>query len=76
MRRSHTATKKAVLSVLQATSKAMSQGSIEKKKDVDIKRATIYRVLNWFYEDGILYRIVGDNGGQCFALCLDCARSS
>ncbi|MEE9361386.1 MAG: transcriptional repressor [Cellulophaga sp.] len=72
MKRRNTATKEAVLSVLNSSGKAMSQGAIEKKIDVDINRATIYRVLNRYCEDGVLHRIVADDGRQYFALCIKC----
>ncbi|UTW61278.1 transcriptional repressor [bacterium SCSIO 12741] len=72
MKRRNTATKEAVLSVLQHTDKAMSQAAIEKKVGIDINRATIYRVLNRFCEDGLLHRIVADDGKQYFALCMKC----
>ncbi|SEL43281.1 Fur family transcriptional regulator, ferric uptake regulator [Aquimarina amphilecti] len=72
MKRRNTATKEAVLSVLNASGKAMSQSAIEKKINVDINRATIYRVLNNYCEDGILHRIVADDGRQYFAICLEC----
>lgn len=39
-----------------------------------IDRATIYRVLNSFSEDGIVHQIVGDDGKQYFALCVQCER--
>ncbi|WP_435524357.1 Fur family transcriptional regulator [Chryseobacterium indoltheticum] len=34
--------------------------------------ATIYRVLNRFCEDGILHRIVAEDGKQYFAVCIKC----
>ena len=51
MKRRNTATKEAVLSVLNSLGKAMSEVAIEKKTDVDINRATIYRVLNRYCDD-------------------------
>ena len=72
MRRRNTATKDAVLSVLTSVGKAMSQSAIEKKVGVDINRATIYRVLNRYCEDGVLHRIAADDGKQYFALCVKC----
>lgn len=71
-KRRNTATKDAVLSVLHASGKAMSQNSIEKQIGVDINRATIYRVLNRYCEDGVLHRIIADDGKQYFALCNKC----
>ncbi|WP_341225381.1 transcriptional repressor [uncultured Arcticibacterium sp.] len=72
MKRRNTPTKDAVLSVLSSSAKAMSQDAIEKAIAVDINRATIYRVLNRFCEDGVLHRIVADDGKQYFALCVKC----
>lgn len=72
MKRRNTPTKEAVLSVLTSTTKAMSQDAIEQKIDIEIDRATIYRVLNRFCEDGMLHRIVADDGKQYFALCVKC----
>lgn len=72
MNRRNTPTKEAVLSVLHTSTKAMSQDAIEKKIDVSINRATIYRVLNRFCDDGILHRIVADDGKQYFAVCIKC----
>jgi Fur family ferric uptake transcriptional regulator len=72
MKRRNTATKDAVLSVLNSSDKAMSQVAIEKKIGVEINRATIYRVLNRYCEDGVLHRIVADDGRQYFALCVEC----
>ncbi|CAZ98355.1 transcriptional repressor [Zobellia galactanivorans] len=72
MKRRNTPTKEAVLSVLSSSTKAMSPDAIAKKIDVAIDRATIYRVLNRFCEDGVLHRVVADDGKQYFALCLKC----
>lgn len=69
MKRRNTPTKDAVLEVLAETGQAMSQDAIEQKIDIDINRATIYRVLNRFCDDGVLHRIVAEDGKQYFALC-------
>lgn len=71
MKRRNTPTKEAVLNVLSKAGKAMSQDAIEKHIEIDINRATIYRVLNRFCEDGILHRVVAENGKQYFALCVE-----
>lgn len=68
MKRRNTPTKEAVLEVLKTAGKAMSQDAIEQEIRMDINRATIYRVLNRFCEDGVLHRIVADDGKQYFAL--------
>lgn len=70
--RRNTPTKKAVLKLLTKRGKAMSRDAIEEQLTTDINRATIYRVLNRFCEDGILHRIVAEDGKQYFAICLQC----
>lgn len=72
MKRRSTPTKEAVLAVLNSNVKAMSQDAIEKKIAIDIDRATVYRVLNQFCEDGIVHKIVADDGKQYFAVCNKC----
>lgn len=72
MIRRNTTSKEAVLSVLTASGKAMSQEAIERKMDVEVDRATIYRILNRFCEDGIVHKVVADDGKQYFAICSKC----
>lgn len=72
MKRRNTPAKEAVLSVLSASAKAMSQDAIEQKLSIEADRATIYRVLNRFCEDGVLHRIVAEDGKQYFAVCIQC----
>jgi len=72
MKRRNTPAKEAVLNLLANTGKAMSQDAIEKNVNVEADRATIYRVLNRFCEDGILHRIVAEDGKQYFAVCIKC----
>ena len=72
MIRRSTPTKEAVISVLNASSRAMSQDAIEQKINIEIDRATIYRVLNQFCQDGIVHKIVADDGKQYFAVCKKC----
>jgi len=68
MKRRNTPTKEAVLNVLIHAGKAMSQDAIEQEITIDINRATIYRVLNRFCEDGILHKVIAEDGKQYFAL--------
>jgi len=72
MIRRTTPTKEAVMAVLAATPKALSQDAIVQKIEIGIDRATIYRVLNQFCEDGIVHKIVADDGKQYFAICMKC----
>lgn len=70
MKRRNTPAKEAVLDLLISAGKAMSRDAIEQKIDVEIDRATIYRVLNRFCEDGLVHKIVADDGKQYFAVCM------
>ncbi len=72
MKRRNTPAKEAVLGLLTRSGKAMSQGAIERKIGIGIDRATIYRVLSRFCEDGVLHRIVAEDGKQYFAVCTTC----
>jgi len=67
MKRRSTPTKDAVLAVLAESNEAMSQDVIEQKIGIEINRATIYRILNRFCEDGVLHRVVAEDGKQHFA---------
>lgn len=67
-KRRNTPTKDAVLNVLSKAGKALSQDAIEQKITIDINRATIYRALNRFCDDGVLHRIIAEDGKQYFAL--------
>lgn len=72
MKRRNTPSKDAVLDLLISSGKAMSRDAIEQKIDVRIDRATIYRILNRFCEDGLVHKIVADDGKQYFAVCIKC----
>lgn len=72
MKRRNTPSKTAVFSVLEAANTALSHDNVREAIPQDIDRATIYRILNRFCEDGIVHRIVADDGKQYFALCSDC----
>jgi len=72
MIRRNTPAKEAVLNLLTHKAKAMSQDSIEKNININVDRATIYRILNRFCEDGILHKIVAEDGKQYFAVCMKC----
>ncbi len=72
MNRRSTATQEAVLDILKSSDGALSHEMVVDKLSEDINRATVYRILNRFTEDGLLHRVVADNGRQYFALCTDC----
>lgn len=72
MKRRSTPSKEAIMDLLISTGKAMSRDAIEQQIDLEIDRATIYRVLNRFCEDGLAHRIVAEDGKQYFAVCMKC----
>lgn len=76
MKRRNTPSKEAVLGLLTNAGKAMSRDAIEQKINVEIDRATIYRVLNRFCEDGLVHKIVAEDGKQYFAVCMKCDENS
>lgn len=69
MKRRNTPTKQAVLLVLSQSKEAMSHEAIQDKVDIDINRATIYRILKQFCEDGLVHSIVAEDGKHYYALC-------
>lgn len=72
MKRRSTPTKEAILEVLIKSGKAMRRETIEKSVTVGVDRATIYRALNTFCDDGLVHKIVAEDGKQYFAVCIRC----
>jgi len=74
MKRRNTPGKQAILNLLSSSRKALSHDAIEQQLEIDINRATIYRVLNRFCEDEVVHRIVAEDGKQYFAICKKCEK--
>lgn len=72
MKRRNTATKEAVLSSLRQADSALSHDMIQESISPSADRTTIYRILNRFCDDGLIHRIVADDGKQYFAICATC----
>lgn len=72
MKRRNTPSKTAVLAALEQANTALSHDKIQERLAGDMDRATIYRILNRFCDDGLVHRIVADDGKQYFALCESC----
>lgn len=72
MTRRKTQSKKAILSILKEAGEALSHEMLQEKLEKEVDRTTIYRVLNRFYEDGIIHKVVCDDGKQYFAYCINC----
>lgn len=73
MSKRKTKTKELILDALKHSGKAVSHEMLQSELGDQADRATIYRALNSFCEDGIAHRIVGDDGKQYFAICLNCS---
>ena len=60
-----------VLSTFQGFDYALSQGDIEQKLSDKYDRVTIYRTLKTFLTQGLLHKVLDDNGGVKYALCTE-----
>ena len=58
-----------VLATFQAVDFALSQGDIEQKLSDQYDRVTVYRTLKTFLTQGLLHKVLDDNGGVKYALC-------
>lgn len=67
-----TPSKVAILELLGASDHALSHEMIEQRLTSAINRSTIYRVLNGFVEQGVVHRIISEDGRQYFAICTNC----
>lgn len=72
MQRRSTGPQTKILNILKSSNTALSHEMLQRELSSNIDRATIYRVLNRFCEDGKVHKIVGDDGKQYFAYCIDC----
>lgn len=75
MKRRSTPAQKSILKLLETSNSAMSQDMIEHEIKGEVDRVTIYRILSRFCEDGIVHKVVSDEGKSYFALCRDCGES-
>lgn len=72
MKRRNTQSKGEILAALRNAGNALSHEMIQARIPNGMDRATIYRVLNSFHADGLVHKIVGDDGKQYFAYCSNC----
>lgn len=72
MTKRNTPTKQLIRETMEAHPHAMSQDMLEAQLKGQVDRVTIYRVLNSFCEDGLVHRVVSDDGKTYFALCRTC----
>ena len=74
MKRRKTQAKENILAVLQSSGSALSHEMIQANLETKVDRATIYRVLHRFCEDGKVHKVIGDDGKQYFAICAKCGQ--
>ncbi len=72
----NTAAKQRIQQLLEESGSAMSQDVLEEQLKGEFNRVTIYRVLNSFLEDGLVHRVVGDEGKAYFAICRNCKKNA
>jgi Fur family ferric uptake transcriptional regulator len=72
MKRRNTKSTSEVLTILTDANAALSHEMVEEQMTEKIDRATIYRILSRFLEDGVVHEIIADDGKKYFALCEDC----
>src|SRR5690606_18086591 len=72
MKRRNTPAKNEILTLFENADTALSQDMIEQQMEGRIDRVTIYRILNSFFEDGLIHRITSDEGKHYYALCTSC----
>lgn len=75
MKRRNTASKAEIMELLKDHGGAMSHDMIQANVGSSIDRATIYRVLNRFCDDGKVHKVIGDDGKQYFAVCHNCGET-
>ncbi|MDR2138963.1 MAG: transcriptional repressor [Tannerella sp.] len=68
----NTKTKQLVMAVLSDSFSALCHEDIERKLPEKMDRATIYRILQGFCDDGKVHKISGENGKTYYALCRHC----
>lgn len=64
-----TATRVAVLELLQHSEKALSQQDVESALPGIADRVTLFRVLQAFDEAGLAHRVMDHQGVACYATC-------
>lgn len=69
----NTKTKQLVLDVMSRSSSAMCYDDFVENLQERMDKATIYRILQGFCDDGVVHKIAGENGKTFYALCHHCS---
>lgn len=72
MKRRNTPSQTEILNVLKSSGSPLSHDMLQAGLATKIDRATIYRILNRFCEDGLVHKVMDDEGKQYFAYCAGC----
>lgn len=71
VKKRNTKNKTRILELLAENEHPMAQAEIERLLKDDADRVTIYRILRSYCSDGVIHKIIGDDGKTYFALCKD-----
>lgn len=71
VKKRNTKNKTRILELLGEHEHPMAQAEIERILKDDADRVTIYRILRSYCADGIIHKIIGDDGKTYFAVCKD-----
>lgn len=69
----NTKTKQLVLDVLTGSASALCYDDFVDKLQERMDKATVYRILQGFCDDGVVHKISGENGKTYYALCHHCS---
>ena len=72
MKKRNTPIKNEIKGLLENADSALTQEAVLKKVQGHADRATVYRVLNSFCEDGLLHKVMSEDGKQYYAVCVNC----
>jgi Fe2+ or Zn2+ uptake regulation protein len=69
----NTKTKQMIMSVLSDSTSALCYDDFERQMPAKMDKATVYRILHGFCDDGRIHKISGENGKTYYALCRHCS---
>jgi Fe2+ or Zn2+ uptake regulation protein len=61
------------MTILSNSSSALCYEDFEKQLSGKMDKATVYRILQRFCDDGKVHKVSGDNGKTYYALCRHCS---
>lgn len=73
-KRRNTKPRQQIMELLEASKYAMSHEMLEEHLKEHVNRVTIYRTLARFEEEGLVHKIVADDGKAFYAYCRGCKK--